>query len=121
MLQTRITTKYKLSKLISTSTSAQTPSTSAPEPIRGTLVLKTYDPVSGATLKYETNKAAEVGRLIQILGRLARPMSGLAEKEEGLGDAVEESLEKVEKAVEKVEKIMPMGGNGKKGKKKGKK
>jgi len=33
-------------------------------------------------LKYETNKAAEVGRLIQILGRLARGMAGLEIKSE---------------------------------------
>jgi hypothetical protein len=56
----------------------------APDPIRATLTLKTYDPVSGTTLKYSTTKAAEVSRLIQILGRLARPMSGLPEVKEDI-------------------------------------
>lgn len=37
-----------------------------------TFVLKTYDPVSGICLQYETNKAAEVGRLVGALGRLAK-------------------------------------------------
>jgi len=38
-------------------------------------------------LKYKTDKAAEVGRLIAGLGRLSRPMAGMANlniKEEGM-------------------------------------
>ncbi|GAB7344332.1 hypothetical protein MBLNU457_2197t1 [Dothideomycetes sp. NU457] len=41
------------------------------------LELKTYDPESGVTLKYRTDKAAEVGRLIASLGRLGRHMAAL--------------------------------------------
>ena len=37
-----------------------------------TLTLKTYDPTTGICLKYKTDKAAEVGRLMAGLGRLAR-------------------------------------------------
>ncbi|KAK5674005.1 hypothetical protein LTS12_029649 [Elasticomyces elasticus] len=35
------------------------------------LTLKTYSPATGICLKYRTNKAAEVGRLITTLGKLA--------------------------------------------------
>ena len=45
-------------------------------------MLKTYDPVSGACLKYKTDKAAEVGRLVAALGKCGRVMSGLPVKEE---------------------------------------
>ncbi|KAK0125442.1 hypothetical protein ONS95_000544 [Cadophora gregata] len=85
---TRITSKYTIS-LPSSTSSTQIPTTasaSKPTPdqpaARATLTLKTYDPQSGTTLKYSTNKGAEVSRLIQILGRLARGMAGLEEKEE---------------------------------------
>ncbi|OAK93853.1 hypothetical protein IQ06DRAFT_261539 [Phaeosphaeriaceae sp. SRC1lsM3a] len=44
-----------------------------------TFILKTYDPESGTCLQYETNKAAEVGRLIGNLGRLGREMAALPE------------------------------------------
>src|ERR1700744_396115 len=37
-----------------------------------TLTLKTYHPESGICLKYRTDKAAEVGRLLNGLGRLAK-------------------------------------------------
>ncbi|KIW64348.1 hypothetical protein PV04_09290 [Phialophora macrospora] len=37
-----------------------------------TLTLKTYHPESGICLKYRTDKAAEVGRLLTGLGRLAK-------------------------------------------------
>ena len=46
-------------------------------------MLKTYDPESGVVLKYKTDKAADVGRLIAGLGRLGRDMAALPEKEEG--------------------------------------
>lgn len=54
---------------------------------RAVIVLRTYDPVSGVCLKYSTNKAAEVGRLLSSLGRLARGMCGLSDAaaEEGSG------------------------------------
>jgi hypothetical protein len=46
--------------------------------------LKTYDPESGTCLQYETNKGAEVGRLIGNLGRLGRHMAALPETTEDL-------------------------------------
>ena len=54
---------------------------------RGALVLKTYDPHTGTTLKYRTTKAAEVSRLILSLGKLSRPMAGLpALRDEAVAD-----------------------------------
>lgn len=47
------------------------------KPPRAKLILKTYDPQSGICLKYKTSKAAEVGRLIQMLGSMARKMAAL--------------------------------------------
>lgn len=49
----------------------------ASKPPRGKLILKTFDPASGVCLKYKTSKAAEVGRLVQMLGSLGRNMGGL--------------------------------------------
>merc|ERR1711939_247767 len=135
---TRITSKYTIPPPSSSPpNTAQQPSTplgpsttSKPTPdqpaARATLTLKTYDPQSGTTLKYTTNKGAEVSRLIQILGRLARGMAGLEEKEE---EEVKE--EEKEAPVASVVKTVAQGGaqgqqqqqqGGKgKGKKKGKK
>ncbi|KAL8940504.1 MAG: hypothetical protein Q9216_002791 [Gyalolechia sp. 2 TL-2023] len=88
---TRITTKYRISppppprKRKATTTSQTESDTPAPNPLstqqqsatsRAQLVLKTYDPASGACLKYKTDKAAEVGRLIGALGKCGRVMSG---------------------------------------------
>lgn len=53
-----------------------------PQATKGTLELKTYDPATGVCLKYRTDKAAEVGRLVASLGRLGRYMSGVEVKEE---------------------------------------
>lgn len=50
---------------------------------RATLTLKTYDPESGVVLKFKTDRAAEVGRLIHGLGRVGRHMAALPEKAEG--------------------------------------
>ncbi|KAI0200747.1 signal recognition particle 9 kDa protein-domain-containing protein [Astrocystis sublimbata] len=86
---TRITTKYHLTDRTgssskqskrraaasSASTSTTTP-TSTPAP-RASLTLKTFDPCSGACLKYRTTKAAEVSRLILSLGQLGQRMAGL--------------------------------------------
>ena len=47
------------------------------------LELRTYDPESGVTLKYKTDKAAEIGRLIVSLGRLGRSMAALPDKGDG--------------------------------------
>lgn len=62
--QTRITTKYEIQK--------------ADDP-RARLEFKSYDPATGACLKYKTDKAAEVGRLVAALGRLAGEMAGVPE------------------------------------------
>ena len=50
---------------------------------RAVLELKTYDPESGACLKFKTDKAADVGRLVGGLGRLGRHMAALPPKTEG--------------------------------------
>lgn len=50
---------------------------------RAWLVLKTYDPESGVVLKFKTDRAAEVGRLINGLGRLGRHMAALPQETEG--------------------------------------
>ncbi|KAG0648657.1 hypothetical protein D0Z07_4919 [Hyphodiscus hymeniophilus] len=136
---TRITTKYTIkpipdpsnpdrskprkTKPSTTSSEPASVPTQAPEPIRAVLILKTYDPVSGTTLKYSTTKAAEVSRLIQILGRLARPMAGLPEVKEdvvmldgGEGEGAHTPLVESAKPAQNV-----AGGGGKKKKGKGKK
>ncbi|CAM1502832.1 Fc.00g076080.m01.CDS01 [Cosmosporella sp. VM-42] len=110
---TRITTKYSIKP--APSSSAET----TPKPPRGNLVLKTYDPVSGVTLKYRTTKAAEVSRLIYAsLGRLGRNMAAVP---------VEETMPDVPPAVEEKATVSGQqtpqqgGGGGGKKKKKGKK
>lgn len=45
--------------------------------------MKAYDPVSGVTLKFKTEKSADVGRLIAGLGRMGRTMAALPERAEG--------------------------------------
>ncbi|KAH7384029.1 signal recognition particle 9 kDa protein-domain-containing protein [Phaeosphaeria sp. MPI-PUGE-AT-0046c] len=59
--------------------SSPTPQSQDPEEPTTTFTIKTYDPESGTCLQYETNKAAEVGRLIGNLGRLGREMAALPE------------------------------------------
>jgi Signal recognition particle 9 kDa protein (SRP9) len=62
LIKTRLTLKYKVPK--------QTVGTTNSTAI---LVAKAYDPVGGVCLKYETNRAVEVGRLMlgfQELGQL---------------------------------------------------
>ncbi|CAD6444239.1 ddc0540a-90df-4bac-818e-b8bce764135d [Sclerotinia trifoliorum] len=95
---TRITTKYTILHASSSphapSTTHSTPSkprlpkpsSSQPAPPRATLTITTFHPHSGVNLKYTTNKAAEVSRLIQIMGRLGKLMAGLPEEKEGLGE-----------------------------------
>ena len=48
---------------------------------KGTLTLKTYDPVSGVVLKYRTDRAAEVGRLMGGLSKCGHAMAAVAEKD----------------------------------------
>jgi hypothetical protein len=99
------------------------------------LTLKTYDPTSGVTLKYETDKAAEVGRLISSLSRLGRSMAGLPELKEDVAMLDAQATEGTEVgsgvATPTLESGAKPGGavggqvgggqGGKKGKKKGKK
>lgn len=81
--------------------------------------------MSGTCLKYRTDKAAEVGRLVASLGRCGRVMAGLPEKE--VEDMV--GLDGGEKEVEELKEAKAVGkdakvGQGKAGggkKKKGKK
>lgn len=62
----------------------------AAKPPRATLILKTFCPHSGVCLKYKTCKAAEVGRLVQMLGSLGRTMSGLPANNKALLSAAAE-------------------------------
>jgi hypothetical protein len=87
---TRITTKYSLPKKPSPKSKSKPKATEPAQPVpsetkadtnarpprerlppSATLTLKTFEPGSGICLKYETDKAAEVGRLLTGLGRLA--------------------------------------------------
>ncbi|KAI5819545.1 signal recognition particle 9 kDa protein-domain-containing protein [Pyronema omphalodes] len=51
----------------------------ASTPNKGSLTLKTYDPVSGCVIKFSTSKIADVGRLITALHKLARETVGAPE------------------------------------------
>ncbi|PKY03580.1 hypothetical protein P168DRAFT_327639 [Aspergillus campestris IBT 28561] len=98
---TRITTKYNFpstrpsnssrkqkSKPASTSaptTTTETTPQAPPTTPLAYLTLKTYNPTTGICLKYRTNKAAEVGRLITSLGKLA---AGASVAELGLSNPV---------------------------------
>ena len=128
--QTRITSKYTISPPASSKASKPRKSkpaketaelathAPAPDPPRATLTLKTYDPASGATLKYSTNKAAEVSRLIQILGRLARPMCALPEVKDDvpmLGAGVVGEGEGSGVRTPTVESVPALAGGGKPG------
>jgi hypothetical protein len=67
-----------------------------PKPKEGTettnttaiLVAKAYDPVSGVCLKYETNRAVEVGRLILGFQELGQVMQNIprTKRKESSGD-----------------------------------
>lgn len=92
MAKTRITTKYNIPNLESskytktkkrkreTETDGATAAAKVP---KAYLTLKTYDPESGVVLKFKTDRAAEVGRLINGLGKLGRYMAALPQKTEG--------------------------------------
>jgi len=143
LIQARITSKYSVLKpsaskikkrqkylskhpnTASTSDSNAVPPTLAnPEEPTATFTLKTYDPVSGTCLQYETNKAAEVGRLIGNLGRLGRHMAALPEVTEDLsapagGEGT--STPKIEADIKMEDAPEQKAGGGGKKKKKGKK
>ncbi|KAK0670619.1 signal recognition particle 9 kDa protein-domain-containing protein [Cercophora samala] len=103
---TRISTNYHLSP------ARRTPKDATPEQIaedekkgkRGHLVITTFDPKSGASLKYKTSKAQEVGRLVQMLGNLAGRAAGVVAEE---GTKKDEDVEMAEVGGEKRE-----GGEG---------
>ncbi|KAK3081522.1 hypothetical protein LTS18_005784 [Coniosporium uncinatum] len=97
---TRITTKYKVlspkdieakitksrarrnirSKPADGEAKPDTEATTTPMQPAATLILKTFDDESGVCLKYKTDKAFEVGRLIGSLGILGRSMAALPDK-----------------------------------------
>jgi hypothetical protein len=93
LAQTRITTKYKIPNLAAAkyqkpakrkrADEGEDKDEHAPKVPKAVLVLKTYDPESGVVLKFKTDRAADVGRLITGLGRLGRHMVALPEKAEG--------------------------------------
>ena len=140
-ITTRITTKYSLprkhkAKLsVGKSTGQPDASSDAADRSRAgrelqtpsaTLTIKTFETTAGICLKYETNKSAEVGRLMTGLGRLAKgeiieepsiPAVGMETTEPQIEQImdIDAMSAKTEKAPEAV------GGGGKGKKKKGKK
>lgn len=92
--QTRIITKYNVPNL--EAAKYQKPSKKrkrehetdgkdeTPRIPKAALVLKTFDPESGVVLKFKTDRAADVGRLVAGLGRLGRHMAALPERTEGM-------------------------------------
>ncbi|KAI5460021.1 signal recognition particle 9 kDa protein-domain-containing protein [Mariannaea sp. PMI_226] len=127
---TNITTRYSLKPAPSTSSPSADEDSRGPP--RGALILKTYDTVSGVSLKYRTTKAAEVSRLIGAsLGRLGRSMAAVPEPpaDEAMPDAPVDVDQKAGGAVaaaaaaaesQPQQQSAASGGGGKK-KKKGKK
>jgi Signal recognition particle 9 kDa protein (SRP9) len=146
---TRITTKYSLprkpsekskskpkSKLDSETVASSEPnSTAAKRDPSSILTLKTFEANSGICLKYKTDKAAEVGRLMAGLGRLANrevidmPVVAPAVPTNASGDQPGDKMDvdggsgtttlKVEEKESK--SAVSSGGGGKGKKKKGKK
>ncbi|KAI5205210.1 hypothetical protein AUEXF2481DRAFT_9300 [Aureobasidium subglaciale EXF-2481] len=108
---TRITTKYHIphsstisSKPTTTTDQPSAPTNTEPKQPIAYLELKTYDPLSGTTLKYKTDKAAEVGRLVAAMGTLGREMAALPEVKEDvtMTDAITEGVETIVDAVASV-------------------
>ncbi|KAK7418884.1 hypothetical protein QQZ08_011093 [Neonectria magnoliae] len=119
---THITTRYSL-KAAPHPREDAADADAAPKPPRGALVIKTYDPASGITLKYRTTKAAEVSRLIGAsLGRLGRSMAAVPEPADApMLDAPDVEDQKPSPASQPPQQQQqPQQGGGKK-KKKGKK
>lgn len=88
-MTTRVTTRYSIKAVKPSREKNPTDKDNeTPRPPRASLVLKTYDPVSGVTLKYRTTKAAEVSRLVHAsLGRLARKMAALPDAANAVDNA----------------------------------
>jgi hypothetical protein len=91
------------------------------------LVAKAFDPVGGVCLKYETNRAVEVGRLIsgfqelgQLMQNVPRTLKRKGEEEtKGEPMVVEESVQnKVEVPVKSEGNAMSTSNQGSGGKKK---
>ncbi|KAK5736229.1 hypothetical protein LTR17_007569 [Elasticomyces elasticus] len=113
---TRITTKYKIPNLElpkyqkprkrkrDGDGEAEEKESGGPRIPRAALVLKTYDPESGVVLKFKTDRAADVGRLISGLGRLGRHMAALPEK---VGDSAMEDAEPAEQGASAVVTAAP--------------
>ncbi|KAF9875634.1 hypothetical protein CkaCkLH20_07015 [Colletotrichum karsti] len=130
---TRITTKYSIkpvkprkSKKDDGEDSTMSDAATA-KPPRGSLEIKTFDPISGVALKYRTTKAAEVSRLITTLGSLGRTMSTSKAPEEVKDEptadtpAEEKGAGALELKGGPQEKTQQAGVGGGKKKKKGKK
>ncbi|CAF3508325.1 unnamed protein product [Fusarium graminearum] len=115
-LTTRITTSYKITP---GPTRPDADGDTVTKPSRGSLVLKTFDPISGVVIKYRTTKAQEVTRLIHAsLGRLGRSQAAVPDVPEvTMADA--EGVEEPQAATSTPQAAQ--GGGGGKKKKKGKK
>ncbi|OCK87519.1 uncharacterized protein K441DRAFT_593829 [Cenococcum geophilum 1.58] len=145
---TKITSKYSVLKpnaskirkqkeKSAAKSSSKPPSNAPSEPsvaaFQATFTLKTYDPESGTCLKYRTDKAAEVGRLISSLGKLGRHMAALPEVIDDLSAPADQgtgthtpipegaSGKDVRSAIPESKSAPQAGGGGGKKKKKGKK
>lgn len=138
--QTRITTKYhfptetpgarakraksQAKKASTTSETTSQPATtqtnSAPV---ASLTLKTYNPTTGIVLQYQTNKIAEVSRLITGLGKLASGADvaslGFSGAGQVGGDVEMVDAPTVEEVVPAAAAAAPAAGQSGKGKKKG--
>lgn len=111
--------------LVSTDATSKKPAHDRPPPT-ATLTFKTFETTAGICLKYETNKAAEVGRLMTGLGRLAKgeiieETSATATEPETKDVRVDDRMD-IDALEQKVEKVADTAsGGGKAKKKKGKK
>jgi hypothetical protein len=124
---THISTKYSLPSKKSPSKppidNGTDPTTEKRTPA-ATLTLKTFHSESGICLKYQTDKAAEVGRLVTGLGKLAKgesiemPAAVPVGGEKMDVDGAEETPEPVPAKVEEAKPVQPSAGGGGKGKKK---
>lgn len=91
-----------------------------------TLTFKTFETTEGICLKYQTNKVAEVGRLINGLGRLAKgelvDESSVSAVDHEARNVQAENMANLSAPAQKVERLSDAAGvGGKAKKKKGKK
>lgn len=96
------------------------------QPPAATLTFKTFETTAGICLKYQTNKSAEVGRLITGLGKLAKGEIFEESNVPPVGpeaiDLKAEGITGIEVPAPPVERVSEIaGGGGKAKKKKGKK